>query len=243
VSERAGRLEREKQHDRLIAERAEEIWNWDSPAGRRRAERRAGLLAEHAGLRAGLVALELGCGTGVFLEKVAKTGARIYGMDLSPDLLLRAGGRRIPNARLLIGDAHRMPYADATFDAVYGSSILHHLDLEAALGECLRVLKTGGRLVFAEPNLLNPQIAFAYRIGPRKSFGLSPDEMAFTRFRIRRLLEGLGYQGVSVSPVDFLHPAVPAPLVDSVARLGERLERLPLLKEIAGSLLIRARKG
>jgi SAM-dependent methyltransferase len=236
------RLERERAHDRKIADRAEEIWNWESPAGRRRAERRARLLAQHAGLGPGRLALELGCGTGVFLEKIALSQARIHGMDLSPDLLAKARARRIAGARLLIGDAHRMPYADASLDAVYGSSILHHLDLEAALAECLRVLKPGGRIAFAEPNLWNPQIAFVYLVGPRQAFGLSPDEMAFTRARARRALTKLGFVEVAISPVDFLHPAVPQGLLDVVARLGRLLESVPLVKEIAGSLLIRARK-
>jgi SAM-dependent methyltransferase len=237
------RLEREREHDRRIADRAEDVWNWGSPAGRRRAETRARQLIEDAALGPGQLALEIGCGTGIFLEKVARSGARIHGMDLSPDLLARAMARGIPETRVLLGDAHRMPYADATFDAVYGSSILHHLDLEAALRECLRVLKPGGRLALAEPNLWNPQIAFMYLIGPRVPFGLSPDEMAFTRSRIRRLLERLGYVQVAVRPVDFLHPAVPARLVAAVERLSRGLERLPLVREIAGSLLIRAQKG
>jgi SAM-dependent methyltransferase len=240
-----GRLERELEHDRRIAARAEEIWNWDSPAGRRRADRRAAFFVDRGGLVAGKRALEVGCGTGLFLERVARSGATLHGMDLSPDLLLKAKSRvgALANVSIQRGDAHRMPYPDGSFDAVYGSSILHHLDLEAALRESHRVLRPGGRIVFTEPNMLNPQIAFMYLIGPRSYFGLSPDEMAFSKFRARRTLDTLGYREASITPFDFLHPSTPPGWIPAVASLGEGVEAVAGVREIAGSLLICARKG
>ena len=238
------RLAREMEHDRKIAARAEEIWNWDSPAGRRRADRRAQFFVDLAALGPGRKALELGCGTGLFLERVARSSARLVGMDLSSDLLDKARARvgGLAHVSLSRGDAHRMPYPDGSFDAVYGSSILHHLDLSSALKEAHRVLRKGGRVVFTEPNILNPQIAFMFLVGPRSFFGLSPDEMAFSRARAERTLFALGYGDVVVTPFDFLHPATPTRLIDGVARLGLRLERVPLLGRIAGSLLIHASK-
>lgn len=236
------RLERELRHDRAIAEEAERIWNWDSPAGRRRAARRAGMYVEHARLSPGRRALELGCGTGLFLGQVARSAATLVGVDLSPDLLARARARLGGQANVYLArvDAHRLPFPDASFDAVYGSSILHHLDLEPALREAKRVLRPGGSVVFTEPNLLNPQVAYMYRVGPRERFGLSPDEMAFTARRARHLLAGLGYADVRVTPFDFLHPSVPRPLVAAAAFLGTLLEAVPGARSIAGSLLIRA---
>jgi SAM-dependent methyltransferase len=245
VSAPSHRLEREIAHDRRIAERAEEIWNWDSPAGRRRADRRAAFYVEHAGLGPGRLALELGCGTGLFLERVARSGATLVGVDLSADLLARARRRvaALPNVRVLEGDAHRLPFPDGSFDAVYGSSILHHLDLAAALAEARRALKRGGRVVFTEPNLLNPQVAYMYYVGPRERFGLSPDEMAFTKARVSGVLARAGFVDAVVRFFDFLHPATPAPLLDAVSRLGSILEGLPAVRALAGSLLVRATRG
>jgi SAM-dependent methyltransferase len=240
----ADRLAREMEHDRKIAARADEIWNWDSPAGRLRADRRAGFFVEHAGLRAGVRAVELGCGTGLFLERTARSGAAIVGVELSPTLLSQAHDRvgSLPNVALERGDAHRLPHSDASLDAVYGSSILHHLDLRGALAEARRVLRPGGRVAFTEPNIANPQVAFMFLVGPRSYFGLSPDEMAFSRRRAIRTLVDLGYEDVAVTPFDFLHPATPQRWTAAVARLGERLEATPGVRGIAGSLLIRARK-
>jgi len=245
-SDAEARLAREIEHHRRIASRAEEIWNWDSPAGRRRADRRAELFVTFAGVSPGQKVLELGCGTGLFLEKVARSGASITGIDLSEDLLAKARARLAgaSNVTLERGNAEDLPYPDRHFDAVYGSSILHHLDLAAALRAVHRVLKPGGRLVFAEPNSMNPQVVVMFHFGPTKDyFGTSPDEMAFSRFRARSALLAQGYVDVAVEPFDFLHPATPPAWLDRVSRLGLILEKLPLVREIAGSILLRARKA
>jgi SAM-dependent methyltransferase len=224
------RLAREIAFHEGIAAKAEDVWNWNSPAGRRRAERRADLLIRATGLGPAKLALELGCGTGVFLERAAATGARLVAIDLSQPLLQRAGERMAgsPRVRFVCGNAEAMPYADSTFDAVYGSSVLHHLDLDRALREVFRVLRPGGRAAFAEPNLLNPQVAFMFK--------------AFTRFRAKRALRQAGYVESSIQPFDFLHPATPPALVAGVARASEFLERLPLVREFTGSFLVVGRK-
>ena len=240
-----GRLGREIEFHRQIAGRAEIVWNWDSPSGRRRAARRSEIFAREGGLAPGQRALEVGCGTGVFLEAAATTGADIVALDLSADLLAQARARvaAAGKVRLSLGNAEQMPFRDSSFDAVYGSSILHHLNIDAALAEVHRVLRPGGRLVFAEPNILNPQVAVMFHLGlTKKYFGVSPDEMAFSRFRAARALRGAGFAQVAVRPFDFLHPATPARAMNAVARVGRALETIPLLREIAGSMVITAMK-
>ncbi len=240
------RLAREIEHHRRIAPFAETIWSWASPSGRARAERRARFFVEHGALGPGRRALELGCGTGIFLERVAASGAAIVGLDLSEDLLAKARARMRPfqNVVLARGNAEALPYPEASFDVVYGSSVLHHLDLDAALREARRVLRPGGRIVFAEPNAINPQLVLLFRVRSlRERFGVSPDELAFSRWRARAALTGAGFADVSVTPYDFLHPSTPRALVTIVARVSWLLEHLPLVREIAGSLLIRARRS
>lgn len=242
---RPGRLQREIEFHRQIADRAEVVWNWDSPSGRRRAARRSEIFAREGGLRPGQRALEVGCGTGIFLEAAATTGASIVALDLSADLLAQARARvaAAGKVRLSLGNAEQMPFRDASFDAVYGSSILHHLNIDAALTEIHRVLRPGGRIAFAEPNILNPQVAVMFHLGlTKKYFGVSPDEMAFSRFRAARALRGAGFTEIAINPFDFLHPATPARIMDAVARVGRALEAIPLLREIAGSMVITAMK-
>jgi ubiquinone/menaquinone biosynthesis C-methylase UbiE len=100
-------------------------------------------------------ALELGCGTGFFLLNLKQAGVLEHGhvTDISPGMVEAA--KR--NAELLgfsvqgrVADAEGLPYDDETFDLVVGHAVLHHIpDVELALREVMRVLKPGGRFVFA----------------------------------------------------------------------------------------------
>lgn len=239
----SGRLESEIEHGRyLLAHGAGEVWNWETPAGRLRWARRVEMLTRH--LSRGSKVLELGCGTGYFTKQLAKTGADVTAIDISPDLLEVAQREcRESNVRLEIENAYELSYHDELFDSVVGSSVLHHLDVDAAVREVYRVLKPGGTIFFTEPNMLNPQIAIQKNIPAiKRRLGDSPDETAFFRWPIRRRLEEVGFREVRLKPFDFLHPRIPRRWIGLVQRLGSLAEDVPLLCEIGGSLYIRALK-
>ena len=92
--------------------------------------------------------------------------------------------------------------------------------------------------------MMNPQIVFE-RSTPvvRRWLGVSPEETAFFRWRLAALLRESGFDHVRVEPYDFLHPSVPTPFIPIVRRIGGVLEFLPLVREIAGSLILSARRG
>ena len=237
------RVTKEIRHGRFLAKYgAGEIWNWESPAGKLRWARRVKMLSKHLG--AGMRVLELGCGTGYFTRELARSRADIVAIDVSPELLeiarANCSGR---NVRYEIQNASALSYPDGVFDSVVGSSVLHHLEIEEALREIHRVLKAGGTIYFTEPNMLNPQIAVQKNVPwVKRKLGDSPDETAFFRWPLRRLLEQTGYRDVRIDPFDFLHPKTPASLVDRLDALGRFLENVPVISEFAGSLYIRAIK-
>jgi SAM-dependent methyltransferase len=237
------RIAAEIAHGRFIHQHHPEVWDWSTPAGQVRARRRARLLCEFGRLSAADRLLELGCGTGLFTELVQRaTGASIIATDLSPELLAEAR-ERLPQVEFRIEDAHRLSFPDACFDAVYGSSILHHLEIGRALDEIRRVLRPGGRMVFVEPNMLNPQILVQKKVPAIKRWaGDVPHETAFVRWEIARRLRRHGFVAVVTFPHEFLHPFVPRALIGWVSRAGAVVERLPLLREIGGSCVIAAEK-
>jgi 2-polyprenyl-3-methyl-5-hydroxy-6-metoxy-1,4-benzoquinol methylase len=238
-----GRIRKEIQHGRFLAkEGSGEIWNWESPAGKLRWARRAKMLSDH--LHPGMRVLELGCGSGYFTRELARSRANIVAIDVSPELLeIARSNCSAPNVQYQIQNAHALSYPDSEFDSIVGSSVLHHLEFEKALYDVYRVLKPEGTIYFTEPNMLNPQIAIQKNIPwVKRKLGDSPDETAFFRWPLQRLLEQTGYRDVRIDPFDFLHPKTPAPLVDRMNAFGRFLERLPVVSEFAGSLYIRAVK-
>jgi ubiquinone/menaquinone biosynthesis C-methylase UbiE len=170
------------------------------------------------------------------------THAQITAIDISPALLEQAK-QKLPDVTFKVENAMELSFDDSVFDAVYGSSVLHHLEMPTALKEFYRVLKTGGRLVFAEPNMLNPQIFIQKNIPfIKRLMGDSPDETAIVRWKMKKMLRQVGYKNIRVFPYDFLHPIVPKPLINIVSAIGKIIEKTPLLKEIAGSVIIYAEK-
>jgi len=235
---RKERLAAEVAHGRLLLERHPAIWTWRTRAGERRADRRAGRIVAAGGFRGGDRLLEIGCGIGIFTGRVADgSGAGVIGVDVSPDLVAEARRRR-PALRFEIADAHALPFPDAAFTGVFGSSVLHHLELDPALSEVRRVLAPGGRAVFAEPNLANP-LVFAQKWIPllkRRALDL-PHETAFLRGGLAQCFRRAGFEDVRVEPFDFLHPLTPDRWVVRMEWFGRRLESVPGIREIAGSVL------
>lgn len=94
--------------------------------------------------------LDLAAGTGTSSAPLAARGAAVVPCDFSLGMLA-VGRRREPGLPFVAGDAMRLPFADATFDAVTMSFGLRNTaDPEAALAEMARVTRPGGRLVVCE---------------------------------------------------------------------------------------------
>jgi len=98
-------------------------------------------------------------------------------------------------------------------------------------------------MAFSEPNMLNPQIMLQKNIPwIKRRVGDSPDETAFFRGQMRRLLTEAGFTRIEVTPLDWLHPAIPPSAINFFQKTGKLLEHLPLVREFAGSLYIVARR-
>jgi SAM-dependent methyltransferase len=91
--------------------------------------------------------LDVGCGTGHWMETLARRCRLAAGVDPSREMLARARAAA-PAGALARGRAERLPWRAASFDRVFVVNALHHFDDPlAALGEARRVLRPGGRLL------------------------------------------------------------------------------------------------
>lgn len=109
--------------------------------------------ARETGLRAGGSALDVACGSGKLtaeLAKIAGPSGRVVGLDFSPQML-EVARHDLPNLEFLEGDALKLPFDDANFDATTIAFGLRNLaDPVRGLREMLRVIKPGGRAVVLE---------------------------------------------------------------------------------------------
>ena len=114
--------------------------------------------------------LDYGCGVGSITEKIAKLSpSKLFGIDISEVSIDKA----IENARTLnlqidytVDNCENTKFKAKTFDLVFGSGILHHLNLEKSIIEINRVLKENGEMVFLEPLGTNPLINIYRKLTP-----------------------------------------------------------------------------
>jgi ubiquinone/menaquinone biosynthesis C-methylase UbiE len=101
--------------------------------------------ADFAGVHAGMRVLDVGCGSGVLTEELARRigATHVAGADPSP--LLDACVQRVPGADLKRAGAEALPWPDGSFDAALAQLVVHFMnDPEAGITEMARVTRSGG---------------------------------------------------------------------------------------------------
>ena len=128
------------------------------------------------------IVLDYGCGVGSVTQKIAALNpSKLFGIDISEVSINKA----IENAKNLnlqidysVDNCEETKFKADTFDLVFGSGILHHLDLEKSISEINKILKINGEMVFLEPLGTNPLINFYRKLTPKSR---SVDEHPFQK--------------------------------------------------------------
>ena len=98
-------------------------------------------------LRPGERVLEVGCGAGHLVKRLAARGIDVVGIDANPNAAEVAGTERVKTMR-----AEELEFADSSFDAIVSIHAIEHIPaLEAAFAEMARVLRPRGRALFIYP--------------------------------------------------------------------------------------------
>ena len=112
-------------------------------------QRRLALIDTYAPLK-GKRILDVGCGLGMYVEKLHQFSDQVYGIDIDVERVME-GSRRLP--RLLAAAAERLPFPDGCFDVLLLHEVLEHVaEDRQAVQEAYRVLRPGGRIVIFAPN-------------------------------------------------------------------------------------------
>jgi ubiquinone/menaquinone biosynthesis C-methylase UbiE len=181
--------------------RAYDVVVWVATLGRERRFRDH--LVDLARLRPGESALDVGCGTGALaLAAKARVGpeAQVCGIDPSPSMVARArhkAARAGVDVRFETAAVEALPFADATFDAVLGSLMLHHVSEEGrerGIAEIVRVLKPGGRFLAVDLGGKADGKRHGLHLGFRKHAHFDLDQLT-------PLFEGAGLDIVEQGPI------------------------------------------
>jgi SAM-dependent methyltransferase len=211
------------------AEPAHFEWQTERPFA---AERESGLLDEVSAVGGRL--LEVGCGQGGNLFHLGGRARALHGCDRSTARLAFARAR-VRGTAFVAADILRLPYRDASFDAVLVRDVLHHVYARpAVLAEAWRVLAPGGALFLVEPNTNNP-LMFAFAVLVRAERGV----LRSTRERLLAEVEALPGHGpittdmaqpfplerVVLNPTWGLPGLAASPLARGALGLAERIAR------------------
>jgi 2-polyprenyl-3-methyl-5-hydroxy-6-metoxy-1,4-benzoquinol methylase len=189
--------------------------------------------------------LEIGCGLGdLSYSLAANSKNNVLGTDLCVPFIEEAQTKyKLPNLEFIVLDFnHPKKLGNKKFDYIVGTGILHHLyyELDSVLVNIKNLLKEGGKIIFLEPNLLNP---YCYLIFNTTDFfrnwaKLEPTEKAFSKTYIKKKLLKAGFKTIEIENKDFLVPGTPYSLIKLITTVGDIVERIPGLKLLSQSIFI-----
>ena len=142
--------------------------------------------------------LDLGCGTGANIIPLAKRGAQVSAIDISPDLIFLAE-RRVANAKvkafLKVASAYETGLPDASIDVIFCMALIHHLDIRAVRDEMCRILVRDGMIILSEPIRFSATYDRLRKLLPQ-SQDVSDHEHPLTRAEVVRFAEPFKMEGV-----------------------------------------------
>jgi len=191
--------------------------------------------------------LEVGCGTGLILERAAQFARSARGIDLSGGMLARAASRGLAVAQ---ASATELPIATSSVDVAYSFKVLAHIpDITGAMREMARVVRPGGYVLAEFYNARSIRRLVKAVKPPTAVSDQTNDEHVFTRYDDARAirsylppeLEWVTTRGIRViTPVA---KVLEVPFLGSVVRWAEhRLADLPGARDVGGFLVACCRK-
>jgi len=194
--------------------------------------------------------LDYGCGIGNVAEKVINfKPKKLVAIDVSGESIKKAKSETKSKENKIdyrVENCENSNLTSDAFDIIYGSGILHHLNLNKSLKELSRILKKGGIILFAEPMATNPIINIYRKFTPKAR---SVDEHPLV-FQDIRLIESM-FKNVEVKYYGFLtlifFPFYKSPENSKLFRFISGIDRMILktkyLRFLAWSVLVKAEKN
>lgn len=191
--------------------------------------------------------LELGCGTGLILSRLAELAEEAVGIDLSEGMAARARARGLD---VRIADLCALPFEDDAFDLTCSFKVLAHVpDIQTAIVEAVRVTRPGGHLLLELYNPWSLRYLAKRAAGPQPIGERRTEADVYTRWDSPRTIPSLlpsnaelvDYRGVRVlTPFAAMHRI---PVLGQGLRRAERLATRSALRYFGGFLIAVLRKS
>jgi ubiquinone/menaquinone biosynthesis C-methylase UbiE len=138
--------------------------------------------------------LDVGTGTGIIAHTISPLVKKMIGIDISHDMIKQAADPKYPNIEWKQMDTHELDFADETFDRLTARMVFHHVttDTQKAMGECFRVLKKGGKMVFSEGVPPTHHVVPFYT----EMFKLKEDRITFMDEDLEALMRNAGFSKI-----------------------------------------------
>lgn len=186
----------------------------------------------------GAEVLEIGCGTGLVLARVAPHAGRAIGVDLSAGMIRQARARGLDVVR---GSATALPFRASSFDVVYSFKVLAHVpDIERALAEAVRVTRPGGVMLLEFYNPWSLRYVARRLAGARRIGRAHTEADVSTRWDSPRAIRRLLPEGAELVDLRGVRVVTPAALVHRVPLVRTLFERA---EERASESVLRAFGG
>lgn len=164
--------------------------------------------------------LDVGCGDGFYDHAIARSGARVVGIDVNDKRMAVARRRNaMDGTEFRFMDAEQMDLADESFDKVVSFCVIEHFQRDQRVLEHVhRVLKPGGTLFISADSLSNPEITEAERAAHRRRYAVN------TFYTVDVLLQKLEAAGFGLEETKYI---LTTPVTLALVRLSWRLDDLP----------------
>jgi len=142
--------------------------------------------------------LDLGCGKGLFLENLKEYKSKLYGADLSSEMIKYAQKKSGDYAELKVADSENLPWKDNSFDIITCILSFHHYPNPVkSINEMQRVLRKNGHIVIAEGWLPAPFRNLA-NLFLKTKFNKSGDVKVYSKQEWRNMLETAGFINIII---------------------------------------------
>lgn len=213
----------------------------DKPSTLLKIRRKVGLMSKYIDFDVPNI-IEFGCGTGLYTKEFYRMNHKLIATDISREMI-EVARQYCPEVTYRQIDTRQMKLPSESYDVAVSAFLLQHVDCSKVLPEMCRILRKGGYLGAFVPNLINPWHLCRAKVQLYRHITREISQSVdYARWEWGKLLEGYGLKLICAKPIEFTSPYLPQSVLSVCTKVSEVLEALPIVKELAGTIMVVAQR-